>query len=343
MAPKHRLHRSYRTRIFVVAGSVFIVVLAGALLSRSVWQDKTVATNATASPTPSPTPAKTQTPTPTDTPTPSAPKSQVDKVVVIMLENKSSTQIRTEAPRLTALGDRFGKAPRALAPCDHPSQPNYVCLSTGGRYVSSNSIKTLSNPDLWNNTLASGRTMKVYADSLPADVRDRRKNVGKYAARHVFTVPFVATTAKAANFSRYTVNAETLATDVAKGALPNVGALIPDNCHNAHDRCSGAGPTQIKQADNWIADKVELLQSGPDWKSGRLLIVVTADEDNKEGPNDISMIAIHPSLSSYSTEVPVTLFSVGGFLADVGHTPRLGRQATDPDFAEAFGLTTSKN
>lgn len=216
MAPKHRLHRSYRTRIFVVAGSVFIVVLAGALLSRSVWQDKTVATNATASPTPSPTPAKTQTPTPTDTPTPSAPKSQVDKVVVIMLENKSSTQIRTEAPRLTALGDRFGKAPRALAPCDHPSQPNYVCLSTGGRYVSSNSIKTLSNPDLWNNTLASGRTMKVYADSLPADVRDRRKNVGKYAARHVFTVPFVATTAKAANFSRYTVNAETLATDVAK-------------------------------------------------------------------------------------------------------------------------------
>lgn len=70
---------------------------------------------------------------------------------------------------------------------------------------------------------------------------------------------------------------------------------------------------------------------------------MTADEDNKEGPNDISMIAIHPSLSSYSTEVPVTLFSVGGFLADVGHTPRLGRQATDPDFAEAFGLTTSKN
>ena len=258
--------------------------------------------------------------------------------MVIILENHSAEQIRGGAPRLTELAQQYGYAPNALAPCGHPSQPNYVCLSAGGRYVSSNNIKTLSQPDIWNNTLDAGRTMKVYADNLPQSLGDRRKDSGRYAARHVFTVPFVATKQKADNFARFTVDENALAADVAQGALPNVGAIIPDDCHNAHDRCPSEGPTQIRQADNWIADRVQLLQDGEDWKNGQLLIIVTADEDNKKGANDIPMIVIHPSLKNYTTAVPVDLFSVGGLLADVGHTPRLGKQSTAPDFADAFGL-----
>lgn len=264
----------------------------------------------------------------------------VDKVMVIVLENHSGEQIRSDAPRLASLAAQYGTAPNALAPCGHPSQPNYVCLSAGGRYPTTDDVTTLPQPDVWNNALSAGRTVTVYADHLPAAVGDRRKNVGTYAPRHVFTVPFVATRKKAANFAHHTVDALSLATDVDQGTLPNVGALIPDNCHNSHDRCTSEGPTQIGQADDWIADHVTLLQSGPDWESGHLLIVVTADEDNLTGANDIPMIAIHPSLSHVSTEVPVTLYSLGGLLADVGHTPRLGQQVTAADFARAFGLRT---
>ena len=285
--------------------------------------------------------SSTGSPSPSSTP---APSSEVDKALVFVIENRSPAQIRTDAPRLTALAAKYGEATHALAPCGHPSQPNYVCLSTGGKYVSSNKLKTLSQPDIWNNTVAAGRTMKVYADRLPAAVKDRRKEVGQYVARHVFTAPFVATQEKADNFARYTVDADTLTAkggDIENGALPNVGAIIPDNCHNAHDRCRSEGATQIGQADDWIADRVELLQQGPDWKSGRLLIIVTADEDDQEGVNDIPMIVIHPALKNYSTDVSVDLYSVGGLLADVGHTPRLGKQRTAPDFAEAFGLTVS--
>ena len=269
---------------------------------------------------------------------------EVDKAIVFVIENRSAAQIRADAPRLAALAEQYGEAPQALAPCGHPSQPNYVCLSTGGKYVSSNTLRTLSQPDIWNNTLAAGRTMKVYADRLPAAVEDRRKEVGQYVARHVFTAPFVATQKKADNFARYTVDADRLTSeggDIENGALPNVGAIIPDNCHNAHDRCSTEGATQIGQADDWIADRVKLLQQGPDWKSGRLLIIVTADEDDKEGVNDIPMVVVHPSLNKYSTDVPVDLYSVGGLLADIGHTPRLGKQRTAPDFAKAFGLTVA--
>ena len=76
--------------------------------------------------------------------------------------------------------------------------------------------------------------------------------------------------------------------------LPNVGALVPDLCHDAHDRCKQDGPTQIMQADNWIADQIEVLQSGPDWKSGHLLIVVTADEDDKKSGQNVYTVVIHP-------------------------------------------------
>lgn len=325
-----------RRQLIVASVSAVIAVLVAGGVAYAV---KTQNTDVVApKPTPTAPSSDTPVPTPTPTPTPTQVSKAVDKVIVILIENKSSSQIRSEAPRLTALSDTFGKAPAALAPCDHPSQPNYVCLSAGRRLVTSNEVKTVSGPDIWNNTLNAGRTMKMYVDNLPASLGDRRKSSGKYAARHVFTVPFVATAEKQANFARYTVNSTTLAGDVAKGALPNVGALVPDLCHDAHDRCKQDGPSQIAQADNWIADQIEVLQSGSDWKSGHLLIVVTADEDDKKGANDIPMIVIHPSLSHFSTDVPVTLYSVGGLLADVGHTPRLGNQATAPDFAKAFDL-----
>ena len=291
-------------------------------------------------PTPAtPSPVATPSPTPTPTPTLTLEPAGIDKAIVLVVENHSASQMKAGAPRLTALAQKYGDAPKAVAPCGHPSQPNYVCLSAGGRYLGSNDIKTLSQPDIWNNTLKAGRTMKVYADNLPGNVNDRRKDTGRYAGRHVFTVPFVSTKEKANNFARYTVDANTLAADVQSGSLPNVGAIIPDNCHNAHDRCGSEGPTKLKQADNWIADQVELMQSGPDWKSGQLLIIVTADEDDKNGVNDIPMIVIHPSLDHKVTDVPLDLYSVGGLLADLGHTDRLGKQRTAPDFAKAFGLT----
>nr|WP_254451074.1 alkaline phosphatase family protein [Aeromicrobium stalagmiti] len=284
-------------------------------------------------------PTVTVPPAASSTPQPTSAAAPVDKVMVIILENHSAGQITSGAPRLTALAARYGTAPNALAPCGHPSQPNYVCLSTGGKYLSTNDVTTLKQPDMWNNTLSTGRTMKVYADNLPSRTEDRRRNVGTYAPRHVFTVPFVSTPAKQANFAKFTVDAQTLSVDVAQGALPHVGALVPDNCHNAHDRCETEGSTQIKQADDWIADQVALLQSGPDWADGHLLIVVTADEDNSLGANDIPMIVVHPALSHVVTDVALNLYSLGGLLADVGHTARLGEQRTAPDFAQALGLS----
>lgn len=345
MASSHRSLRRRGRRATVVA-VVLVVLLGGgvayALMSDNGDDSAAPTPDRTSATTPSPPTTTSAAPAPTSTPTPTAAENVVDKVIVIVLENHSSTQIRSEAPRLTALADRFGAAPNAVAPCGHPSLPNYVCLSSGGKYLTSDRIKTLSVPDVWNNALSAGRTMKVYADGLPAAVKDRFDQDGKYVPRHVFTVPFVSTPKKQANFARYTVNARSLAADVASGDLPNVGALIPDQCHNAHDECSGTAPSQIEQADTWIADQVQVLQSGPDWKGGRLLIVVTADEDDKKGINDIPMIVIHPSLSHYSTDVPVDLFSVGGLLADVGHTPRLGKQVTAPDFAKTFRLTVAQ-
>jgi hypothetical protein len=338
-----RRARSRPARHVIVAAVALVALLGGGVAIALVADrtDDAAAPTAGRSSAPAASPAPTHAATPTPRPASAGGANVVDKVMIIVLENHSAAQIRAEAPRLTALAQAYGVAPHARAPCGHPSLPNYVCLSAGARYLTSDTVETLSEPDVWNDTVKAGRTMKVYAEGLPAAVDDRFGQAGKYVPRHVFTVPFVATPAKRANFARFTVDAGTLSTDVARGDLPNVGALIPDQCHNAHDECKGVAATQVKQADDWIADRVRVLQSGPDWRGGHLLIVVTADEDNTKGANDIPMIAIHPSLSHFSTGVAVDLFSLGGLLADVGHTARLGEQATSPSFADAFHLAVS--
>jgi acid phosphatase len=107
--------------------------------------------------------------------------------------------------------------------------------------------------------------------------------------------------------------------------------LIPDNCHNSHD-CS------ITTADNWIADRVEVAMSGPDYKTGRLLIIVTADEDDHNEGNRILTAVIHASQKSNVVTKPLTLYSLHRLLADIGNLQPMNKGRNAPDMAKAFGL-----
>lgn len=291
--------------------------------------------SASASETPSESPSPSVTPTPTPTPTdPPSAKNESNKVVVFVIENHSVAQVKAKMPRVWKYGQTYGNATNMRA-ITHPSQPNYIAMWSGVVGKTRNRVVTLKQPDIGNNTISAGRTMKVYVDGLPKTYAAKRKDKGVYAARHVPTVPFVATPQKKANFNKYTVHANELGgygvADIDDGTLPNVGAIIPNDAHNWHD---GSAAT----ADKWIAGKIDLMLKGDDWKSGKLTIVVTADEDDKNGVNDIVGIVLHPSLKHKIVTKKLTLYSLGGFLADHGHTPRLGKQKTDADFAKAFGI-----
>lgn len=306
-----------------------VAALIVALLS-SCGSDEPVVETPKPAPAPSsesPGPTPTESESPLDFPSVT---TGIDKVLVVVVENKSYSQMKARAPRIWALAQKYGYATnfRAIV---HPSLPNYIVMASGSTLgVRSNVFPRsarLRQPSVFGNTVKAGGTAKIWADSMGSQ-NCRLTNRGKYVPRHV---PWTYYVNERDLCRKFVVDAGQFAGDVASGDLATVGMLIPDNCHNAHD-CS------IPTADNWIADKVEVAMSGPDYKTGRLLIIVTADEDDHNEGNKILTALIHPSQKSNVVKKPLTLYSLHRLLADIGNTTPMNKGRNAPDMAKAFGL-----
>ena len=120
-----------------------------------------------------------------------------------------------------------------------------------------------------------------------------------------------------------------LATDITAGTLPNVGMVVPDLCNDAHD-------CPLATADNSFKGFMQRIFAGPDWASGRLAVVLTADESS--GPNTVLTVVIHPSQDHRVLTTPLTHHSLARFYADVAGVPYLANAASAPSMTTAFGF-----
>src|SRR3954452_5689756 len=119
--------------------------------------------------------------------------------------------------------------------------------------------------------------------------------------------------------------------DARANALPNVGFLIPNLCHDAHD-CS------LATADAFLRKKLPSVLASRDFTSGRLTVVVTADEDDLHSGNTVLTSVLSTRLSGKVVSTHLTHYSLTRYIADVlGVTP-LGNGKTAPDLKAAFGL-----
>lgn len=264
------------------------------------------------------------------------PTATTSKVMVIFIENHSREQVEKGMPKLMAYADSHARGTEMKACTSKASKPNYICTASGGMQgEDSNRWAVETAPDVFYNSRVAGRTAKTYVEGMGSD-RCRLTNNGKEVFRHT-NVMFIGTSAKRASCEKYVFDSKYLESDVQQDKIPNVGWLIPNNCNNAHDNCPD-GKDPLRTADDWIAAEIKVLQNGPAWQSGNLTVVITADEDDNKSGNSIPLVVLHPGLEGVVVDTPVNLYSLGGFMADLGHTPRLGQQATAPDFADAFGL-----
>lgn len=262
-----------------------------------------------------------------------APQVKPTKVMVIVIENRSYAQMQTGAPRIWALARKHAYAKEFYA-VTHPSLGNYIAMAFGDTFGIRDSkdpaSHPITHPDVFAEAWRHQRRARLYAESM-GSVKCRRTNYGRYVVRHA---PWAYSyNALSHNWcARYHhVDASFLAADITNGVLPHVGMLIPDNCNNAHD-------CPLSVADRWVAAKVSALQAGPDYKAGRLAIVITADEDDGSQGNRILTLVIHPSLSGRVVSTKLTTYSLSGALSDFGNSPRLRKAATAPGFRAAFGI-----
>ena len=77
---------------------------------------------------------------------------------------------------------------------------------------------------------------------------------------------------------------------------------------------------------------------GPDWRSGHLAVVLTADEDDRSAGNNVLTVVIHPSQKRNVVTSPLTHYSLTRLYEEVAGVPYLFDAASAPSMTTAFGL-----
>jgi acid phosphatase len=270
------------------------------------------------------------TPDPTTSPPPPS-DGRVTKVLIIPVENKGFNQIANGAPFIRSMGDKHGTFTAHKA-WTHPSLPNYMVWGFGSTQGVSSNIspgsKNITAPTVYGGAIRAGYTAKVYADGMPSNCY-RSDGGTRYSPRHVEWTHADSETALCKQF--VVPYASNFAADARSGNFPNVGEVVPNNCNNSHD-CS------IRTADEWFKARWSLIEASPDWKSGRLMVIFTADEDNKAEGNRVYTAVIHPAIKGKRYSTPINHASISRLLSDVGHSPRLVNAKTAPDILTITGL-----
>ncbi|GAA4125017.1 hypothetical protein GCM10022215_33130 [Nocardioides fonticola] len=263
---------------------------------------------------------------------PDTPDTTVGKVLVVMVENHSLGQMRAGMPWLARLAERYAYAADYHGVV-HPSLPNYLAIAGGStfgvRNDASPAAHRLSGASVFGRAVAAGGTARLYADAMPQACALEPSY--PYAVKHNPWAYFVDERDLCAADD---VPVAQLADDVAAGDLPTVGMLIPDLCHDAHD-------CRLGTADAWLKRQLRPVLAGPDFTSGDLALVITADEDDDHHGNRVLTVVAHPSLERSDRVVRARLnhYGLSRSLAEVAGVRPLRQARTARSVLAAFGLT----
>ena len=276
---------------------------------------------------------QTRTPT-TSPPTANAPSAHgASKLLVFVVENHSLEEMRAQMPWTYRLGQEYGYATDFSA-LTHPSLPNYLAIAGGSTFGVQDdhdpSSHPISAPSVFGDALDHGRTAGVYADAMPANCS--LTNTSQYAVRHN---PWTYFTTERQQCGELDVPIARFATDVRAGKLPDAGMVVPDLCHDAHN-------CPLATADAWMRQEIGLAMSGPDFRAGRLVVVVTADEDDGSQDNTVLTIVVHPSVRGVIASSPLSHLSLSRLYSEVLGLPPLREAASAPSMTDAFGLTLAR-
>ena len=188
---------------------------------------------------------------------------------------------------------------------------------------------------VFGQVLSAGQVATTYVEGMRS--RCQTTSQGRYAVRHNPWVYFAAERAacRAHNLPAGTPGRGALHDDVAGGTLPTFGLLVPDLCHDAHD-------CPLSTADRWLGRWLDVVLVGPDFRAGRLAVVVTFDEDDRLARNHVVTAVLHPSLDGVRVRERLDHFALARSVSGLVGRRGLRDSRTAPDLLTAFGLTAAR-
>lgn len=279
-------------------------------------------------------PAATARPTATATqiPVPAA----VSKMLLFVFENHSQSQVLASMPYLSSLARRYGRTTHYDA-ITHPSLPNYLALVGGSTFGvhddNAPGSHHLRGGSVLDQALRHGMRAKVYAESMPGNCT--LVAAGAYGVKHNPWAYFSGSRQRR-DCRRHDVPMGTrahgvFARDLVAGTLPQVGLAVPDICHDAHD-CS------LSIANHWLHRWMRKVMAGPDYRTGRLAVVVTFDEDDGTTTNRILTTVISRHTHHERAAAHYTHYSWLRCTESILGLPLLRRARTARNLCPAFHL-----
>lgn len=266
--------------------------------------------------------------------TPSTSAGTVRKILVIMEENHNNSEVfPTGMPYLWHLARQYGHA-TAWHAISHPSLPNYLAIFGGSSFNNPQDCDpgngcTYPGPSVFGQALALGKTARAYEESMPQPCDT--SSSGTYDVNHNpwAYFPSEAAGCRAGDVPAGNPGGGALASDVRSGRLPTIGLITPSLAHDGHDGSLG-------QADAWLHSWIPVLQSGPDWKSGQLAIVVVFDEGDTN--QQVPFVLIAPGVSGAVMSQPADHYALTRLIDGIIGAQPLRQAASAPRVAQRFGL-----
>ena len=270
-------------------------------------------TAAPSAPTPVPTLAPSGSgrgsPTAAVSPPPGSNLPDFKHVYVIILENREYGSIvgSNAAPYLNSLIARYGQATNLYAET-HPSEPNYVALTSGGlQGTNSDGAYNLGVPNLFDQIEAAGRTWHVYAQSYPGNcylgsgadaVADGTGAPGDYARKHNPAISYTSISGNPARCANITKLAG------FDPAAADFEMIVPNQINDMHSSSVGAG-------DAFLKDFVPQITSSPAFTDSVLFITWDEGTSNLNGGGHIATIIASPNMTPGSRfDGPATHYSM---------------------------------
>lgn len=263
--------------------------------------------------------------------------------MIIAEENHGYRQIigNPAATYLNQLAADYGTAIDYDAgyPAHCPSLAAYILMTSGSTdgICDDNDPKAhpLPGDNVFHQVSASGRQWRNYAEAAPGNCV--LTGNGHYLVRHV---PATYFRDERDNCHRWAVplggnTAGALHDDLATG-LPAFAFVSPDACHDMHG-ASGCPRDLIAAGDRWLRSWLPQIMAGPDYRAGRLTIIVTWDEGTSTS-NHIPTLVVARTIRRISTAVPLTHCSTLRFTEEQLRLPLLGCAGSASSLGPPFGL-----
>ena len=264
--------------------------------------------------------------------------------MIIAEENRGYSEIigSPSAPYLNELATDYGTATAYDAgyPADCPSLGAYILMTSGTTAGICDDHDPEAHPlrgdNIFHQVAASGGQWRNYADAAPHNCT--LTDDGRYLVRHV---PATYYTGERDNCRRWAIPLGStrngaLHDDVAAGRLPAYSFVSPDSCNDMHGG-DGCPDDLVATGDRWLRSWLPQIMAGPDYRAGRLTVIITWDEGTSTS-NHIPTMVVASSVRHRSTSLPLTHCSLLRFTEEQLRLPLLGCAARAPSLGPPFGL-----